>query len=89
MELKKLKRTGIIILVLLLLLFIFTNIRPVEITLFFWHFDMPLALLILLTVLTGFVLGIVAALSLSWKKDKSDKPDSNGEQSGPANGKST
>ncbi len=73
MELKKLKRIGIIILVLSLLLFTFSNLREVEIQLFFWQVPMPLALLIFLTALIGFVIGVFVALNIG--KDKTPKVD--------------
>ena len=64
MELRKLKRIGIIILLLLLLLFVFSNLQPIEIQLLFWRPTMPLALLIFLTALLGFVIGMFVALNV-------------------------
>lgn len=68
MELRKLKRIGIIILVLSLLLFVFSNLGDTEIQLLLWNPTMPLALLIFLCALIGFVIGMLVALSMG--KDK-------------------
>ena len=73
MELKKLKRIGIIILVLALLLFIFTNRANVPVYLFFITVDMPLILLMVFTALVGFALGIYTALNVGKEKKRVDE----------------
>lgn len=67
METKKLKRIGIIILVLSVLLLVFQNLDVVEVNIFIWSPELPLALLILLTCLIGVALGLVATLKAGKK----------------------
>lgn len=69
---KKLKRIGIIILLLSLLLFVFSNLQEIEISILIWEPKMPLALLIFLTALIGFVIGVFVALNVG--KDKKTDP---------------
>ena len=72
MELRKLKRIGIIIVILSLALLIFQNLQEAPISFFFLHFDIPVALLILITLLGGFALGMFAAIN-SGKAKKSEE----------------
>ena len=74
MELRKLKRIGIIILVLTLLLFVFSNLGETEIQLLLWNPTMPLALLIFLCALIGFAIGMLVAVNMG--KSKKSRPTS-------------
>ena len=67
METKKLKLIGIIILVLSLLLLVFQNMAAVEVQIFIWNPELPLALLILLTCLIGVALGLITTLRVGKK----------------------
>ena len=72
MELRKLKRIGIIIVVLSLALLIFQNLHDAPISFFFLNFDIPVSLLILITLLAGFALGMIAAINMG-KEKKSEE----------------
>ena len=75
MELKKLKRIGIIILVLFLLLFVFANLEKAQISFFpGLEVDMPLALVIFLSALVGFVIGVFVALNVGREKKSNPVP---------------
>jgi len=73
MEMKKLKRIGIVIMVLALTLFIFTNTESAPISLFLWDFNTPLILVMLLPLLIGIALGVYIARNVG----KNDKPTAN------------
>ena len=68
MEVKKLKRIGILIAVLALLLFIFTNTESTEISVFLWHPEVPLILVMMVPLLIGLALGVYIARNVG--KDK-------------------
>ena len=70
MEVKKLKRIGILIIVLGLLLFIFTNTDTTPITFFLWDVEAPLILVMLLPLLIGMALGVYVSRNVGKEKKK-------------------
>ena len=76
MEMRKLKRIGVVILVLALVLLIFSNRGEVPIHfLFGFHMNISLILLMVGNVLIGFALGIYVARNIG-NKVKSDSSPS-------------
>lgn len=66
----KLKRISVLVLALSLLAFVFLNLEDTSIELFFWQPTIPMALLIFVVALIGFLIGIFAA----WKIGKNPQP---------------
>jgi uncharacterized integral membrane protein len=64
MAMKKLKRISVLVLALSLLVFVFLNLEDTSIELFFWQPTIPMALLIFVVALIGFLIGIFAALKI-------------------------
>ena len=90
MEVKKLKRIGVIILVLALLLFIFTNTESAPITVIYRDFEVPLILVMLMPLLFGFALGMYVARNIGREKPKKksgkgkqNKPETKAEEAAP------
>ena len=64
----KLKRISVLVLALSLLAFVFLNLEDTSIELFFWQPTIPMALLIFVVALIGFLIGIFAALNIGKSK---------------------
>ncbi len=60
----KFKRISVLVLALSLLVFVFLNLEDTSIELFFWQPTIPMALLIFVVALIGFLMGIFAALNI-------------------------
>jgi len=59
----KTKLILIVVLIVLILIFVVQNIEIVPIGFLFWNFSIQMALLLLITVCIGFLLGIFVTLS--------------------------
>ena len=68
MEVKKLKRIGIVVLVLAVALFIFQNTDAAPISLFLWDVNAPLILVMLLPLLIGIAVGVYIARNVGKEK---------------------
>ena len=68
---KRLKLLMTLILTLFVLTVVIQNVDSVETRVLFWTLAMPRALLLFLSVLTGFVLGLLTVLGLSASKTPS------------------
>ncbi|URA09319.1 LapA family protein [Thermospira aquatica] len=63
------KITSVVILLLLFIILILQNVTTVAVNLFFWSFQLPLIVLMLISLLVGFVVGLlVYALSVQQKQ---------------------
>lgn len=69
---KRAKMIGILALALSVLILILQNTESVQTNILFFSFAMPRAVLLFLTALIGFIIGLLSALSLGRKK--SDTP---------------
>lgn len=68
----------IIIIAAVVAVFSIQNAAPVSIAFLFWHFEASLAIIILLSVLTGFIIGMIVLLSIRFvrsprKKEKQER----------------
>jgi uncharacterized integral membrane protein len=68
----------IIIIAAVVAVFSIQNAAPVFVTFLFWHFEASLAIIILLSVLTGFIIGMIVLLSIRFarsarKKEKQER----------------
>ena len=68
---KRLKLLITLVLTLFVLTVVIQNVDSVETRVLFWTLAMPRALLLFLSVLTGFVLGLLTVLGLSASKTPS------------------
>ena len=67
----KRKLVVIVILAVLTAILVFQNTQPVETRVFFATVTMPCAVLLLVTVVIGFALGVLVSLGgVKWKADK-------------------
>ena len=64
----KFKRISVLVLALSLLAFVFLNLEDTSIELFFWQPTIPMALLIFVVALIGFLIGIFVALNIGKSK---------------------
>jgi len=71
------KIISILTLIILVVIFITQNVTVVEVNLFFWQITISRALLIFITLLTGFLLGWFIKSYLNYKKTQTDKPIEN------------
>ncbi|MFC1762409.1 LapA family protein [Planctomycetota bacterium] len=71
----KLRLVGIIVVALVLLIVIMQNTQSVDTRLLFVTLRMPRALLLITTLLVGFISGLVFSATLLKKPPKSDKAD--------------
>jgi uncharacterized integral membrane protein len=70
----------VIIIVALVAVFSIQNAAPVSVMFLSWHFEASLAIIILLSVLTGLIIGMIVLLSIRFirsgrKKDKQQHPE--------------
>jgi uncharacterized integral membrane protein len=65
---------SILTLIILAAIFITQNVTVVDVNLLFWPFKISLALLIVINLLIGFLLGWFIKSYLSYKKTKKIKP---------------
>ncbi len=63
----------IIIIVAVVAVFSIQNATPVSVTFMSWHFDASLAIIILLSVLTGFIIGMIVLLSIRFVRSAKRK----------------
>jgi uncharacterized integral membrane protein len=68
----------IIIIAAVVAVFSIQNAAPVSVTFLSWHFEASLAIIILLSVLTGFIIGMIVLLSIRFarsarKKEKQER----------------
>lgn len=63
----------IIIIVAVVAVFSIQNATPVSVTFMSWHFDASLAIIILLSVLTGFIIGMIVLLSIRFVRQAKRK----------------
>lgn len=68
MAMTKFKRISVLVLALSLLAFVFLNLEDTSIELFFWQPTIPMALLIFVVALIGFLIGIFVALNIGKSK---------------------
>jgi uncharacterized integral membrane protein len=68
------KILSIIILIIIAAVFITQNVMVVEVNLLFWRVSISLALLIIINLLIGFLLGWFIKSYMSYKKSKINKP---------------
>jgi len=65
---KRAKMIGILVLALSVLIVILQNTESVQTQILFFSFTMPRAVLLFLTALIGFIIGLLSALSVGRKK---------------------
>jgi uncharacterized integral membrane protein len=65
---KRAKMIGILVLALSVLIVILQNTESVQTNILFFSFTMPRAVLLFLTALIGFIIGLLSALSVGRKK---------------------
>ncbi len=65
---KKFKTIIMLLLIIAVLIFAIQNVAAVEIQFLFWSFAIPRALMILLLLGTGFVIGLLVASLLRFRK---------------------
>ena len=71
-----------VILIAIVVIFSVQNASPVSLSFLFWHFEASLAIVILLTLVTGMIIGM-ATLSLSrLKRTRQKKKEDQGERTG-------
>lgn len=74
MELRKLKRLGILIALLCLLLFVLSNMHDAQVMLIIWRKELPLSLALLFAALIGFVVGVFVTWKIEHKPKHSAEP---------------
>ena len=67
---KRAKMIGILVLALSVLIVILQNTESVQTNILFFSFTMPRAVLLFLTALIGFIIGLLSALSVGRKKSE-------------------
>ncbi|MFC1516465.1 lipopolysaccharide assembly protein LapA domain-containing protein [Thermodesulfobacteriota bacterium] len=65
---KRVKLVGIVVLALLIGIVVLQNTESVETNILFFTITMPRALLLFLTALIGFIIGLLSSLRLGGKK---------------------
>ena len=65
---KRAKMIGILVLALSVLIVLLQNTESVQTNILFFSFTMPRAVLLFLTALVGFIIGLLSALSFGRKK---------------------
>ena len=63
----------VIIIVAVVAIFSIQNAAPVSVTFVSWHFEASLAIIILLSVLTGLIIGMVVLLSIRFVRSAKKK----------------
>lgn len=67
------REVGLMVLTAAVIFFALQNLRPVEVVFLFWHFDAPVALLALLPMLAGLVVGTTATAIRLRQRERRDK----------------
>lgn len=77
-----------LVIVVLAAIFALQNAQPTRVALFFWQFEGPLVLVLLVTFAAGILAGWLAALPTLWKQSRQAvDPGRDGQSGGPDRGR--
>jgi uncharacterized integral membrane protein len=72
----------VVILIAVVVIFSVQNASPVALSFLFWHFEASLAVVILLTLVLGVIIGMAILSWLRWKRARQKKKEQQGERTG-------